>query len=132
MKNLTKFVSSVLVIGTLTTGGITSFAATEIAVDASDKMSSNTIISEEAPNISSMKRSKHGLSIMEKPELTDEQKSEMTVNMKERLVAQLNDGNITQEQYDQALTDISEGKRPNILREGKRGLNNKEKPELTD
>ncbi len=131
MKNLTKFVSSVLSIGVLATGGITAFAATDIEADTSTS-SSNPTISQGAPDISSMKRSRGSFGEMEKREPTDEQKTEMAEHINERLAEQLKDGKITQEQYNQAITDVEEGERPNILREGRGGFGNMEKRELTD
>lgn len=131
MQKLSKIISSVIVIGTLTAGGITSFATTEISVDASGEMSSNTTISEEASDTSLTRRAKGASRNNEKLELTDEQKVEKFENIKEKLAEQLKDGKITQEQYDQAISDIAEGKKPMSLGKGKQGFANKERPELT-
>ncbi len=143
MKKLTKIASGVLAIGVLMATGVTAFAATDIPANT-DTKSSNAAISEEATNRRSMKKGKTARGIMERPELTEDQKAEMTENMKERMDEQLKDGNITQEQYDQALSNIEEGKRPMNLGHGngngrkaradrgQRGLCNIETPEVTD
>ncbi|NCC87007.1 MAG: hypothetical protein EOM05_03940 [Clostridia bacterium] len=115
MKNLTKIVSSVLAVGVLLTTGITAFATTD--TEANTTTSSNTTISEKSCDKGSMK----------KVELTDEQKAEKADKMKETLAQKLDDGSITQEQYDKAIANIADGKKPMILGEG-----NKDRPELTD
>ena len=47
-----------------------------------------------------------------KVELTDEQKAEMTAKMQEKLAQKLADGEITQEQYDEIIAAIQDGKMP--------------------
>ena len=145
MKKLTKIASGVLAIGVLMATGVTTFAATNMPANT-DTDSSNTAIS----NIEEGKRPMHlghgkarrDHGNMERPELTDDQKAEMAENMKERLAEQLKDGNISQEEYDQAISDIEEGKRPMHLghsktrksnqARGQAGLCDIEKPEVTD
>lgn len=141
MKKLTKIASGVLALGFLMATGVTTFAATDIPANT-DTKSSNAAISEEATNRRSIKKDKTARGNMERPELTEDQKAEMTEHMKERMDEQLKDGNITQEQYDQALSKIEEGKRPMNLGHGngrkaradrgQGGLCNIETPEVTD
>ena len=73
----------------------------------------------------------------EMPELTDEQKAEMEAKkaemqeeMKARLAHDLADGKITQEQYDERIAAVENGKMHG-MRGGKPGFNG-EMPELTD
>ena len=73
----------------------------------------------------------------EMPELTDEQKAEMEAKkagmleeMKTRLAQELADGKITQEQYDERIAAVENGKMHG-MRGGKQGFNG-EMPELTD
>jgi len=79
-----------------------------------------------------MKRGKRDFGNMERPELTDEQKAEMADNLKVRLVEQLDDGKITQEQYDQVIAAIAEGKMPNLLGRSKKDFGNIGRQKLTD
>ncbi|MGO1580165.1 MAG: hypothetical protein ACTHWZ_01980 [Peptoniphilaceae bacterium] len=129
MKNLIKIGSGILAMGVLMTTGITVFATSDTDANM-DVNSANTLISEESTNRRSMGRCNGGFGNMERPELTEDQKAEMEENMKERLAEQLEDGNITQEEYDQAISDIAEGKRPMFL--GRGGFGNMERPELTE
>jgi hypothetical protein len=49
---------------------------------------------------------------IERKELTDEQKAELIKDINENLAKNLSDGNITQEQYDEAIAAIQDGKIP--------------------
>lgn len=126
MKNLIKIGSGILAMGVLMTTGITVFATSDTDANM-DVNSANTLISEESTNRRSMGRCNGGFGNMERPELTEDQKAEMEENMKERLAEQLEDGNITQEEYDQAISDIAEGKRPMFSGRGRGGFCNMER-----
>jgi len=65
-------------------------------------------------------------------EWTEEQKAEMQTKMKERFEQLLADGKITQEQYDQALNDITEGKIPEISGIGRGGFHGNKTESTTD
>lgn len=67
-----------------------------------------------------------------RPEMTEEQKSEMLSKMKEKIAQLLADGKITQEQYDQALNDITEGKIPEISGMGRGGFHGNKTESTTD
>jgi uncharacterized membrane protein len=67
-----------------------------------------------------------------RPEMTEEQKAEMQSKMKEKLAQLLADGNITQEQYDQALNDIAEGKNPEISGIGRGGFHGNKTEDTTE
>ncbi len=51
-------------------------------------------------------------------ELTDEEKTEMTAKMQERLKQQMADGKITQAQYDEMMKAIESGEMPRMMRHG--------------
>lgn len=65
-------------------------------------------------------------------EWTEEQKAEMQAKMKERFEQLLADGKITQDQYDQAMSDIAEGKAPEMPGRDKDGSGEKNRPEMTE
>lgn len=67
-----------------------------------------------------------------RPEMTEEQKSEMLSKMKEKIAQLLADGKITQEQYDLALNDITEGKIPEISGMGRGGFHGNKTESTTD
>ncbi|MGO3019266.1 MAG: hypothetical protein ACTIH2_08980, partial [Anaerococcus sp.] len=77
-------------------------------------------------------RGHSGFDNIEKSELTEEEKSEMEEYMKERLSQQLNEGYITQEYYDQAISDIEEGNRPMYFGRGHGSFDNMKRSELTE
>lgn len=68
---------------------------------------------------------------MERPDLTDEEKSQIIDKMKERINERLEAGDITQEQYDRAIKDIEDGKKPRCLGKdrGKDGTRHMERPD---
>ncbi len=68
----------------------------------------------------------------DRPELTEEQKAEMQTKMKERFAQLLSDGQITQEQYDQAMSDITQGKMPEMFDRGRGEFGEKDGTELTE
>ena len=126
MKKTPKIISGVLVVGLLATISIMAFAASE-AGDAAAVNSENPAGSK--PLFDKASRKGEGFHIGERTELTDEQKAEMTARMKDRLAQQLSDGKITQEQYDQCLTSVVDGKMPMPFG---RAWGDKERVEFTD
>lgn len=120
MKKLTGIVSGILAIGVLVTTGYATFAGSDTDANT-DKNLYNTFISEDNTNRRYMRRGGGCFDNNERQEVTEEQRAEIENNMKERLQEQLKDGYITQEQYDQAISDIAEGNRPMYLGGGHGG-----------
>ena len=114
MKKPTKLISSMLVLGGLIMTGVTTFAATEAENNAINPVSQTTFL-EGTRTRGSMKKGQRGHNNMEGSHLTEEQQTERIEQKKERLGEQLKEGNITQEQHDEALTAILEGKKPALF-----------------
>lgn len=76
------------------------------------------------PGATDSKRERPALSEMtppdERPELTEEQKAEMLEKAKAQLAEKLKNGEITQEEYDQAIADAEAGKFKPARPDGKR------------
>ena len=109
-------------VAVLMSTGLTAFAATTTPVQPS--------------KLESVERGNRGPrpGRPDRPELTEEQKAQMADQMKVRLGELLENGTITQEQYDQAIADIADGKRPGLRGLGRTedGACDMERPDRSD